>query len=105
MSGSKLIHDECLLVFLLAFTATTHLAGTNFWILFSVSLAASQTAISVFSTLASQTSSMDSLVSKAFTEVQQISLATHQAMLSSINADLALSNSISSTVTATGTSV
>ena len=77
----------------------------HIFLFFLFFLAASQTSTSVFLSLASKTNSSDALVSKAFAEVQRISLSSHQSMLSRINSDLALSNSVSSSVAVTGQSV
>ena len=67
--------------------------------------AATSTATSVFMSLASTTSLSEALVSKAFTDIQRISLAFHQSMLKSIDADLTLSNSVNSNVSTFGQTV
>ncbi|XP_065060169.1 laminin subunit alpha-1-like [Rhopilema esculentum] len=70
----------------------------------SLTRTAASTASSVFGTLASITSSSDTLVSNTYKEIQKISLSLHQSMLTSINADLALSQAARNNVSAAGQS-
>eukprot|EP00794_Sanderia_malayensis_P010016 gene10016-11039_t len=71
----------------------------------SLSQNTSSTATSIFMSLGDYTTSSSTLVAKAHSEIQKLSLTMHQSMFTTINADLAMSNAVSRNVTAAGVSV